>query len=412
LQILRPGGLLTFCIPDEFLRTNQAKPLRKFLLTKQIEEIVDFSDLPVFKTTAPYPCIIRVSNNKPAKNFSVSNVNTLDIPILDRYLKMHSHLIDQSVLTDGGWMLGDKRTENLLNRLKSAGQPLEEYAMGQIFSGIRTGLNAAFVVDERTKKKLIEEDPKSAELIKQFLGGNDIRRYQYLKREQSLLFLPKGWTNLHSGKMKNKWKWLMGRYPAIARHLEPFFEDGQKRTDKGDYWWELPEYDYYSEFEKPKIIFPEFCQKPEFIFDERKFYPDNNYIILPRTDKYLLGILNSRLMYFLFETNLPKLQAGFIMPAYGVLKNFPIYTPDFDNSDDKARHDRMVTLVTEMLELHKHMNQAKTDREKRLITQEIESTDRQIDSLVFGLYGLTAEEIKIIEECGLKQKSTPVGGSS
>jgi adenine-specific DNA-methyltransferase len=58
----------------------------------------------------------------------------------------------------------------------------------------------------------------------------------------------------------------------------------------------------------------------------------------------------------------------------------------------------MVTLVTEMLELQKHIGHAKTDQEKRLITQEIESTDRQIDSLVYGLYGLTADEIKIIEE--------------
>jgi hypothetical protein len=104
------------------------------------------------------------------------------------------------------------------------------------------------------------------------------------------------------------------------------------------------------------------------------------------------------LTYFLFETNLPKNQAGFFMPAYGILKNFPIYTPDFDNPDDRARHDRMVRLVTEMLELHKHLSQAKTDQEKRIITQEIESTDRQIDSLVYGLYGLAADEIAVVED--------------
>jgi hypothetical protein len=86
------------------------------------------------------------------------------------------------------------------------------------------------------------------------------------------------------------------------------------------------------------------------------------------------------------------------MPAYVVLKNFPIYTPDFDKPDDKVRHDRMIKLVNEMLELHKHLSHAKTDQEKRIITQEIESTDRQIDSLVYGLYGLTADEIAVVEE--------------
>jgi hypothetical protein len=196
--------------------------------------------------------------------------------------------------------------------------------------------------------------------------------------------------------MKNKWKWMMDQYPAIARHLEPFSGDGQRRPEKGDYWWEICECDYYSEFEKPKIIFPEICHKPGFAFDEMKFYPNNKYCILPRQDKYLLGILNSKLMDFLVAMNLPELQAGFT-PAYVVLKNFPIYTIDFDNPDDKVRHDRMVTLVTEMLELHKHLSQAKTDQEKRIIMQEIESTDRQIDSLVYGLYGLTADEIDVVE---------------
>ncbi len=100
-------------------------------------------------------------------------------------------------------------------------------------------------------------------------------------------------------------------------------------------------------FEKPTIVCPEICQKPEFTLDESKFYADNKCFIIPRDDKFLLGILNSTLMYFLFEMNLPELQPGFFMPAYGVLKNFPIYTPDFDKPDDKARHHRMVMLVTE-----------------------------------------------------------------
>ncbi len=79
-RLLRPKGSLAFVIPETFLRINDARPLRKFLLTKQIEEIVDFGDLPVFKTATTYPCIIRVSNNKPNKEFCVSKVETLDCP--------------------------------------------------------------------------------------------------------------------------------------------------------------------------------------------------------------------------------------------------------------------------------------------------------------------------------------------
>ena len=76
----------------------------------------------------------------------------------------------------------------------------------------------------------------------------------------------------------------------------------------------------------------------------------------------------------------------------------PIYTPDFDHPEDKARHDRMVALVREMLELNNHLDRAEIDREKLIIRQEIGSIDRQIDSLVYGFYGLTMEEIAMVEE--------------
>ena len=399
ISLLRPGGVFSYIVANKWMRANYGKPLRKFLLTKQIEEIVDFGDLPVFRTATTYPCIIRVSNNKPAKEFCVSKVETLDFPDLDGYVKEHRHPMDQHTLTDGGWTLGDKRTENLLKKLQSVGTPLEEYVMGEDYRGIITGLTDAFVLDEKLKNKIIEEDSKSADLIKPFLIGKNIKRYSSPKSDKYLIFIPKGWTNEKSHDVSNKWKWFKGEYPAIANHLAPFATKAEKRCDKGDYWWELRACEYYSVFELPKIIYPEICPKPEFTFDDSKYFANNKCFIIPRADKFLLGILNSKLMYFLFETNLPKLRAGFFMPAYVVLKNFPIYTIDFDNPDDKTRHDRMVTLVTEMLELHKHLSHAKTDQEKRIITQEIGSTDRQIDSLVYGLYGLNADEIAVVEEC-------------
>ena len=398
LQILRAKGSLAFCIPDTFLRTNHARSLRRFLLSKQIEEIVDFGDLTAFKTANTYPCIIRVSNNKPTKEFYVSKVETFDFPDLNGYVQEHHYPIDQHTLTDGGWKLGDKRTENLLKKLQSVGTPLEEYVMGAIYNGITTGLNKVFIIDEKTKSRLILEDPMSEEIIKPLLVGKDIKRYKPLTNDGKFIIFSR-----HGVEIK--------KYPAILNYLKQFKtrltprpkdwkgEDWKGRKLGLYEWYEIQDtIDYHEEFEKPKIIYPEICQKPEFTFDESTFYANIKCFIIPRDDKFLLGILNSMLMSFLFETNLPKLQAGFNIPANVVLKNFPIYTPDFDMPDDKARHDRMVALVTEMLELHKHLSLAKTDQEKRLINQEIESTDRQIDSLVYGLYGLTADEIAVVEE--------------
>jgi len=210
--------------------------------------------------------------------------------------------------------------------------------------------------------------------------------------------MQKGWTNTQSGDTKNAWKWLKKNYPAVARHLEPYAESAEKRIEKGDFWWELQAYDYLSEFEKPKLMYSIFQMRPAFTFDmQGTVYSDDTTCVLPQKNYYLLGIFNSKLGWFLISNYCIQIQNGYQL-IFEYFGKIPIYTVDFDNPDDKARHDRMVALVTEMLELHKHMSQAKTDQERRIITQEIESTERQIDSLVYGLYGLTADEIALVEE--------------
>jgi len=397
LQILRPKGSLAFCIPDTFLRTNHARALRKFLLTKQIEDIVEFGKLAVAQTGNSPLCILRVSNKKPTKEFYVSKVEKFDFSSIDAYVNEHRHPQDQCMFTDDGWILDDKRIENLLKKLRSVGTPLKEYVMGAIFNGLTTGLNKAFVIDDRTRRKLIEEDPMSEELIKPFVTDKDFRRYQPPGSGKYIVLMQKSWTNTQSGDVKNAWKWLKKNYPAIARHLEPYAESAEKRIEKGDYWWELQAYDYLSEFEKPKLIYSNFQKKATFTFDSQGFYSNGASGVIPKKDYYLLGILNSKLGQFLISSFCTPVQNDYQL-NFEYLGKMPIYTIDFDNADDKIRHDRMAALVTEMLELHKHLSEAKTDQEKRFITQEIESTDRQIDSLVYGLYGLTADEIAVVEE--------------
>ena len=323
ISLLRPGGIFSYIVANKWMRANYGKPLRKFLLSKQIEEIVDFGDLPVFKAATTYPCIIRVSNNTPAKEFCISKVETLDFPDLAGYVQAHRHPIEQATLTDGGWTLGDKRTESLLKKLKSAGTPLEEYVMGEVYRGIVTGCNEAFVIDEKIKQKLISEDPNSADLIKPYLVGRDIKRYRPLTNDGKFLIFTK-----HGVEIK--------KYPAIVNYLKQFKikltprpkdwkgEDWKGRKPGLYEWYEIQDtIDYYEEFEKPKIIYPEICQKPEFTLDESKFYANNKCFIIPKADKYLLGVLNSKLTYFLFETNLPKLQAGFFMPGVRCAEKFP-----------------------------------------------------------------------------------------
>ncbi|MDD1698347.1 MAG: hypothetical protein LUQ36_08290 [Methanoregula sp.] len=397
LKILRPGGRLAFCIPDTFLRTNHARPLRKLLLTKQIDEIVTFGDLTVFKPATGIPCILRVSNTKPVNKFCVSQVKAADFQHLDRHVKEHWHPIDQRTLTDGGWALGDMRIGNLLKKLERAGQPLEEYVMGGMYRGVLTGFNDAFVIDEKLRQRLIAEDPKSEEIIKPFVTGRDIKRYQPLSSKRFLIFTRRGIDIKQYRAIEN---YLKKFKPKLMPKPHDWKGDNWEGRKSGLYkWYEIQDsIDYYSEFEKPKIIYLGIQTKSAFTFDSAgMFYINNALWTIPKKDLCLLGILNSKLGWFLISNYCTQIHNGSKL-IFHYLARIPIYTIDFDKPDDKTRHDRMVTLVAEMLELQQHLNNAKTEQEKRLISQEIESTDRQIDSLVYGLYGLTADEIAVVED--------------
>ncbi len=397
VSLLRSGGFFSYIVANKWMRANYGQPLRQWLKTKRIEEIVDFGDLSVFKNATTYPCIMRICNGEPRSIFEVTQVETLEFSDLGAYVEEHQYAVNQDGLDDGGWSLVDEQTQAVLDKLRKIGVPLGEYVDGKIYYGIKTGLNEAFVIDSTTRDDLITDDPKSAELIKLFLAGKDIKRYQPSYSERYLILIPKGWTNKKSGGVKDAWKWLQSNYPGIASHLKPFSEKAQKRYDKGEYWWELRACEYYDAFESPKIIYPNICKRPEFAFDESKKYTNQKCFIIPSTDKYLLGIFNSSVNFFLFRTILPKLRGDFYEPSYVFFKDFPIRAIDFSNPEEVAKHDELVSLVDNMLKLQKKYHEAKMERDKELYERQIKIVDAQIDGLVYDLYWVTEEEIGVVE---------------
>ncbi len=397
MALLCLDGFFGFIVSNKWMRANYGKPLRQWMKKKHISEIADFGDLPVFGKVSAYPCILVLKKVFPKKTFKAVQIKNLKFQDMTAYIQENHFDVEQTSLEDDGWSLGNQTMQNLLDKLRKTGVPLGEYVNGKIYYGIKTGLNEAFVIDKTTKNCLIAEDAKSDELIKPLLLGKEIKKYQPPSGSRYVIFIPKGWTNQKMGKEKDAWKWLKSRYPAIASHLNQFSEKAQKRCDKGDYWWELRACDYYQEFEKSKIIYPNICKKPEFAFDENSLYTNQKCFIISLSDKYLLGILNSAVTFFLFRQILPKLRGNFYEPSYIYFKDFPIRTIDFTNSEDKSHHDQMVSLVDQMIELHKKCNKSSLPQEKNVLQRQIETTDRQIDQLVYKLYDLTEEEIKIVE---------------
>ncbi len=398
ISLLKDGGQFSYIVANKWMRANYGKPLRSWLKSKRIEEIIDFGDLPVFKQATTYPCILRVAKGEANDSFKAIHVDTLDFSDLSEYVKESGHLIHRDSLSDDGWSLVDEKNQSLLDKLMHSGKPLGEYVEGKIYRGVLTGLNKAFVIDEATKDRLIAEDPKSAEIIKPFLAGREIKRYIDLKPQQYLILFQKGWTNQNSGALKNKWLWLKDHYSAIANHLEPFTNEGEKRYDKGDYWWELRACDYYQEFEEPKMILPDISLTSNISLDiDTKCYCVNTAYIIVNSELYLLGILNSKLTNFIYSKISPKYRGGYLRFIYQYLIQLPIRTIDLSNPEDVVRHDRMVSLVEQMLELHKKLDAAKLGSEKEMIQRRINATDTEIDRLVYELYGLTDEEIAIVE---------------
>jgi hypothetical protein len=171
---------------------------------------------------------------------SVTQVKTLNFIDLSDYVSENSFPVMRASLDDKGWALVDEQSQTLLNKLQKIGIPLGEYVKGKIFRGVLTGLNEAFVIDKKTRDRLIAEDPKSAELIKPFLIGRDIKRYVQPQSDRYLILIPKGWTHKLMGHSREggnpgttgfriksgmtetgAWRWFSESYPAIAAHLEP-----------------------------------------------------------------------------------------------------------------------------------------------------------------------------------------------
>jgi len=411
ISLLKEGGLFSYIVANKWMRANYGEPLRRWLKQQDIVEIIDFGDLPVFKTATTYPCILVVSklnvgegfipsrnrtDIKPVTNTNITQVKTLAFDSLEHYVQENLYLLDQTVLDDGGWSLADGGTQKLLDKLKAIGTPLGEYVQGEMYYGIKTGLNEAFVIDTETRNRLIVEDPKSAKLIKPFLAGKDIKRYQTPKPEKYFLFTRRGLN--------------IKEYPAIEKHLLQFKErlmpkpkdwkNGEWKGRKpGPYkWYEIQDtIDYYLEFEKPKIFWPEIANGARFTLDLDSSYANNKTFMIPNGSLYLLGLLNSSLLKLFIHSVCTDLQGDSFNFSSVFVSKTPIRTIDFSDPADKSRHDRMVEMVEQMLALNKQLAITNTAHEKTALQRQIDATDRQIDQLVYDLYGLTEEEIRIVE---------------
>lgn len=201
---------------------------------------------------------------------------------------------------DAGWQLEEDAARHVFAKLMAAGSSLGDVAGGQLLYGIKTGLNEAFFLFQDARDRLVTADPTSAPLIRRLVRGEDLRPWYQEDEGRWLIQLPSGWTRATLGgglDESQAWEQFQGRHPALADHLGRFAEPARKRQDQGEYWWELRACKYYDEFEKPKLFWPEVGKIPRFSWDEEGKYINNKGFILVADNPALLGVLQSRVTW-------------------------------------------------------------------------------------------------------------------
>jgi len=389
-QVLKKNGVLTFISSNKYFRAGYGEKLRRYLANNcQICRIIDFGDAPVFDAIA-YPSIIILRNAAPQGNH-VNIFTWKPGPELEYFagiVHSSSSSLSQTELIPDGWRLEDPMVLRLLDKLHKAGKPLGEYVNGRFYRGVLTGLNEAFVVDRAMRDRLIAEHQSSVELLKPFLRGRDVKRWHIEFAGQYLIKIESSENKKHpwSGKTAKEAEVIFSKtYPAIYSWLNNQRKSLIKRDDQGKYFWELRSCKYWDQFETYKIAYPNICKRNEFAWEDQGYFVNQKAFIIPEASKYLLGVLNSSVVTWLFDKLLAKLQNGFYEPSSIFLKDFPIpVTKETEPVENLVNQILAVTKVQDYPD----------DLEKQVKINELE---RQIDMIVYQLYDLTPEEVALVE---------------
>ncbi len=439
-NILKPSGVFSF-ISNTFDKTTAGIDLRKYLKDSVVFlKYVDFTELQIFQGATTYPVILIARNQTPhteqkflfTKIPSTANPRGLDIDFYDFKEVFQNHLDNKN------WSFNSLAANTLIQKLNNHKAIRDIY--GKCYYGIKTGLNEAFIIDDVISEK---------NHIRPIYEGKDLKKWNTPVTEKKLIFFKSKWTKQYYGsdidedtaELK-----LSKEFPLIFDKLKPFKDAAKKRFDKGDFWWELRNCAYYDLFEKPKIIFPNLQNTNKFSFDDEGIYLNAPAVFISTDSKALLSILNSKLVWYFLTSICVMRSGGYIevKPQYFEQIPIPILSEEYEyllkengekvidftksfqaNSlsflkvlssrlsvDINKKLDKWYEL--EVKDFFKELEKQKIklslseqsewlqyfeeQKSKALaIKAQIEQTDKEIDQMVYDLYELTEEEIRIVE---------------
>ena len=386
-QLLKNDGYVCLITSNKWMRAGYGKKLRDYFVTlTQPIQLLDMGP-DVFDATVDTNILLfqKTISDAPDAFRGVSIGADFDRQTnnIAQYLSDNGATMEMPPKGEP-WAILSSAELALKRKIEDIGMPLKDWDI-KISFGIKTGCNEAFIIDEDTREELIEQDPKSAEIIKPLLRGKDIKRYH---AQQGKFYIFATGYDLD----------IPNKYPAIYNHLETLakrMDSGIIKTkgkgllnrgDQGENWWNLRACAYYSEFDKEKIVWQEMAKEGKFLIDKNKFYSlDTTRFLTGKNLTYLLGILNSTFFLFAFK----NYYAGGHLGSKGVrfksefMKHFPVPPITEANrhiaTEIEALVDKIITA--------KHADQ----------NADTSNFENEIDRLVYALYDLTPDEIAIVE---------------
>ena len=431
-MLLKENGILAFITSNKWMRANYGKKLRKYFSEKTLPiQLIDFGGYKVFESATvdtnilvfkkkEHPnvrkniglsdwssdCLkVNQSSDKNSTTFgrashipkllacTIRNGFTRETNIA-KYVKQNG--IELSNFSEESWIISTKEEFAIKQKIEKIGTPLKDWDI-KINYGIKTGFNEAFIISGAKKDELIAQDPKSAEIIKPILRGRDIKRY---KAEFADLWLIATFPALHLNidDFPVVKKYLENYLPKIKQTGETFIdESGNKqktRKKTGNEWFETQDQiAYYEEFEKEKIVYPNMTKYRPFILDKKRFLTNQKCFIMTSESnlQYPLAILNSWVFEFAFKDRFPELLGGTRELSKVFFINLPI--PKISSEKQKP----FEILVDQILQKKEQNENTPSLRATPLQEGNTLYLENQIDIMVYKLYELTYEEVKIVD---------------
>ncbi|MEG4484817.1 Eco57I restriction-modification methylase domain-containing protein [Microcoleus sp. D2_18a_B4] len=365
LNILKPKGVLSYIVTNKWLRSGYGEPLRKFFASQGLlEQIIDFGHAPIFEDADTFPCIVAVrkpnaslyiseteSEIEPGKSEPNSPVIVCPVPReelaninLTQYVQQHGYQISRDRFTANAWSLEPPAVDELMQKIQRVGVPLKDFAGVKPLYGIKTGFNEAFLIDEATKNSLVQADPKSAEIIKPLLRGQDIKRWYPQWDEVWIIFAHR--------------EIEIENYPIIKSHLEKYRTKLEARAGKQLWWQWQASPSFCNLFQQPKLSYQEIQFHPAYSYDNRGYLTNNKAFIIPTSELYILGVLNSALMWWHNWRYLPHMKDDALSPVGELMEKLPIAPPtDSIRAEVEPIVSRLIEIAKTNQETHRDVLQ-------------------------------------------------------